>query len=107
MKRFHISIAVSDFTASVADYSKRLGSKPCVISEERYALWRTEILNFSISCKAGQVAGKVRHIGFEDPREKIFREEKDVNGVTWEYFSKETQQQEIDEKFPQAVKYGL
>lgn len=107
MKRFHISIAVADFAASVEDYSKRLGAQPQVVSEGRYALWRTELLNFSISCKSGQQSGLVRHIGFEDSAEKIFREEKDVNGIIWEYFSKETQQQEIDEKFPQAVKHGV
>jgi hypothetical protein len=107
MKRFHISIAVDDFTASLADYSQRLGTKPCVISKERYALWRTDILNFSISKKPGQQAGRVRHVGFEDPAQNIFREEKDVNGITWEYFSKEAQQQEIDDKFPQAVKHGV
>ena len=103
MKRFHISIAVDDFAASVADYSIRLGCPPCVVAEERYALWRTELLNFTISCKAGQKGGTVRHIGFEDDAEKTFREELDINGITWEYFPKEAQQRETEEKFPEAI----
>jgi hypothetical protein len=108
MKRFHISIAVAEFAASVEEYSRRLSLAPCVVAEGRYALWRTDLLNFSISCKAGQAAGVVRHIGFEDDAEKTFREEKDVNGLTWEYFSRAAQESEIDDKFPQAVKrYGL
>lgn len=99
MKRFHISIAVEDFAASVFDYSKRLGAPPCVVKENRYALWRTELLNFSISCKPGQPAGLVRHIGFEDGSETGLREETDVNGIIWEYFTPRAQEQEIKEKF--------
>lgn len=104
MKRFHISIAVSDFAASIADYSQRLGCNPSVVKDGRYALWRTELLNFTISCKPGQVAGVVRHIGFEDENEPTFREEHDANGIMWEYFSKEGQAREINEKFPDAKK---
>ena len=105
MKRFHISIAVSDFSASVTDYSKRLGCKPTVLVEGRYALWKTDILNFTISFREGQQTSMVRHIGFEDDGEKTFREERDANGITWEYFSAETQMQEVKEKFP-GVKHG-
>src|ERR1700723_1030668 len=100
MKRFHISISVTDFAAAVPDYSKRLEAKPCVIKDGRYALWRTDLLNFSISCKPDQAAGRVRHIGFEDDSVTGFREETDSVGITWEYFSKEAQQKEIGEKFP-------
>lgn len=102
MKRFHISIAVSDFAASFADYSTRLGVAPCAVQDGRYALWRTDTLNFSISCKPGQKAGVVRHLGFEDDHEAAFREEADVNGITWEYFSREGQLEEIRTKFPEA-----
>jgi len=98
MKRFHISISVEDFPAAIADYTKRLGATPCVVKENRYALWRTELLNFSISCKPDQPAGLVRHIGFEDSEETGFREEKDNVGIVWEYFSAEAQQKEIEEK---------
>jgi hypothetical protein len=103
MKRFHISIAVSDYAAAVADYSKRLGVSPCVSQEGRYALWRTDLLNFTISCKAGQQAGVVRHIGFEDDVAQGFHEETDSAGIVWEYFTKEGQMKEIRDKFPQAI----
>jgi hypothetical protein len=103
MKRFHISIAVADFDAALADYSQRLACQPCVIDTGRYALWRNDLLNFSISCKSGQVAGVVRHIGFEDDAEPGFREEKDTTGLTWEYFSPAAQLAEIHDKFPGAT----
>ena len=99
VKRFHISIAVTDYAAAVADYSKRLGEAPIIAKEGRYALWRTDILNFTISCKPGQEAGRVRHIGFEDNDEEGFREETDSAGLVWEYFSLEAQENEIEEKF--------
>lgn len=103
MKRFHISIATDNYAASVADYSKRLGNPPCVTQEGRYALWRTDILNLSISCKPGQINGSVRHVGFEDDTAKGFSEATDCNGITWETFSREGQLEEIKEKFPEAV----
>ena len=102
MKRFHISIAVTDFAASIADYNKRLGCQPCALKDGRYALWKTDILNFSISCK-GEAPGRVRHLGFEDSEAKGFFEETDVNGIVWERFTSETQAEEIRDKFPGAV----
>jgi catechol 2,3-dioxygenase-like lactoylglutathione lyase family enzyme len=94
-KRFHISISTADFEASVRDYTARLGAKPDVTVQGRYARWRTDLLNFSISCKPDQKGGLVRHIGFEDADEAVFREERDANGITWEYFSEPAQQEEI------------
>lgn len=99
MKRFHISISTQDFAGSLADYSERLGCKPCVTVDGRYALWRTPSLNFSISCKEGQPGGIVRHLGFEDAAAGSFSEEADVNGIVWEHFSQAVQQKEIEEKF--------
>lgn len=104
MRRFHISISTEDFAASVQDYTKRLGCEPCVVDQGRYALWRTEQLNFTISCKPGQKGGAVRHLGFEDDTAQGFSESKDTNGITWEHFSEKTQWNEIKEKFPEAVK---
>ena len=104
MKRFHLSIAVADFAASVADYSKRLGAAPCAVKEGRYALWRTDILNFSISCKPDEVPGRVRHLGFEDSSATGFAEETDVNGLVWETFTTEAQEQEILGKFGLTLK---
>lgn len=95
-RRFHISVSVTDYDGSVRDYTERLGSVPVTSVKNRYALWRTDLLNFSISCKPGQSAGIVRHIGFEDSAEQTFREEQDINGITWEYFNEAAQQSEID-----------
>lgn len=103
MKRFHISIAVSDFAAALADYSQRLQAVPCVVSAGRYAQWQTECLNFTISCKPGQKAGQVRHIGFEDDTAAGMREELDTAGLTWEYFHPDAQMEEVRRKFPDAV----
>jgi len=98
-KKFHISISTENFDGSVKDYSNRLNAKPEVVVPGRYALWRTEILNFSISCKPGQKAGMVRHIGFEDGAAEKFVEEQDINGIIWEYFSEAEQKREIKEHF--------
>lgn len=103
-KRFHISIAVEDYEAAVADYTKRLGGAPDMVLPGRYARWRTELLNFTISCKPGQEAGMVRHIGFEDSAEPGLREETDAAGILWEYFSEEAQASEIRARFPGAGK---
>lgn len=103
MKRFHISISVDDFAAAVSDYSKRLNCEPCVVQAGRYAQWRTDLLNFTISCKPGEKAGRVRHIGFEDSSVKGMREEVDTAGITWEYFHPEAQEQEVRSKFPNAL----
>ena len=99
MNRFHISISVDDYDASVADYSKRLGCTPDKEVKGRYARWRTDLLNFTISCKADQKGGHVRHVGFEDEAAKSFSESVDVNGIVWESFTIEAQDAEIKEKF--------
>jgi hypothetical protein len=95
-KRFHISVSTTDYDASVADYSARLGTKPDAVIPGRYARWRTDLLNFSISCKPDQPGGIIRHIGFEDEAELVFREEQDRNGITWEYFTESAQTEEIE-----------
>jgi len=102
MKRFHISLSVGDFAASLADYNHRLGCAPYALLDGRYALWKTDILNFSISCKPGETAGTVRHIGFEDDSLSGATEEKDAAGIIWEYFSPQAQDDEIKTKFPTA-----
>lgn len=94
-KRFHISISTQDYAASVADYSARLGKQPDTAVDGRLAIWRTEELNFSISCKPGQKGGMVRHIGFEEDGVAVMREETDCNGLVWEYFTAAQQQDEV------------
>jgi len=103
MKRFHISVSTADFEASVRDYTARLGAPPDVSIPGRYARWRTDLLNFTVSCKPGQPGGIIRHIGFEDEALSNFREEQDVNGITWEYFDEPSQGHEI-EKLVAAIK---
>jgi catechol 2,3-dioxygenase-like lactoylglutathione lyase family enzyme len=104
-KRFHISISTTDFNASLRDYTVRLDAEPDVVIPGRYARWRTDLLNFSISCKPDQTGGIIRHIGFEDDSLNGFTEEQDANGVTWEYFDEPSQQEEIG-KLKAAMKQG-
>lgn len=99
MKKFHIAIAVSNIPESIQDYSGRLGCKPCVIVGDEYALWRTDLLNFSIR-KTDESVGTIRHIGWEDPEAFEFTKEKDVNGIVWEKFNSDGQLQEIRENWP-------
>ena len=86
MKRFHIALAVKDLDASIDDYSRRLGQAPQAVVLGKYAMWRTEQLNFSIKHQP-EVAGQLRHVGFEDDDAPGFSSEADVNGVPWERFS--------------------
>lgn len=65
MKRFHIALAVKDLRVSIGDYSDRLGQRPNAVVPGKYAMWRTELLNFSIN-EMPDRAGQLRHIGFED-----------------------------------------
>lgn len=99
MKRFHIAIGVSDLPRSIADYSARLGCKPCVVVPEAYALWRTESLNFSIRITESE-AGIIRHLGWEDPAASSFIAATDVNGILWEQFTAEQQAGEIHDIWP-------
>lgn len=94
MKRFHIAIGVTSIEASVADYTRRLGCEPCVVVPDQYALWRTETVNFSIR-KTGERPA-LRHLGWEDPEAQSFSIETDPNGIAWERFSAEQQDQEIE-----------
>jgi len=86
MKRFHIALAVNDLEASIADYDLRLGQSADVIVPGQYAMWRTDLLNFSINQQPG-CGGQLRHVGFEDDGAQGFTSETDVNGLAWELFS--------------------
>jgi len=98
MKRFHIALAVGDLRDSIADYSARLGQRPNVVVEGKYAMWRTELLNFSINQNAER-AGQLRHIGFEDDGAEGFSSTADVNGIEWELFSAQAQDERIVEMY--------
>jgi len=101
-KKFHISVAVSDIEATVQEYSRRLGAAPTLVVADEYALWRTEILNFSIR-KTMDAPGSVRHVGWEDSAATGFAREKDVNGLLWEHFTQKDQQEEIVRLWPTAI----
>ena len=104
MKRFHIAIAVRDLAESITDYSTRLGQQPNAIVEGKYAMWRTDLLNFSINQMpdGSQLkAGQLRHVGFEDDSVTGYSSTIDVNGIEWESFS----QKEQDERIVAA--YGI
>ena len=103
MRRFHISLAVADLTASVRDYSARLGVEPAAVVSGKYAMWRTAELNFSIN-QMPQRVGQLRHLGFEDSAAGDFSSDHDVNGIEWELFSPKAQDEKIVEVYGVPVK---
>ncbi len=94
MKRFHIALAMDDLDSSIADYSIRLGQKSTVVVSNKYAMWRTDTLNFSIN-QTPDRAGQLRHVGFEDEAVQGFPSNYDTNGLEWEFFSPQAQDQKI------------
>lgn len=102
MKKFHIAISTNNIEASVADYSKRLGTAPCSYIVNEYALWRTQSLNVSVRQDASCACGELRHFGWEDSSATQFSQDTDVNGIIWEHFSAEQQAEEINELWPSA-----
>jgi hypothetical protein len=103
MKRFHIALAVADLDASIADYSQRLGQTPTAVVPGVYAMWRTDLLNFSINHQPGN-AGQLRHVGFEDDTASGYSSSTDVNGLLWELFSAQEQDQRITATYGIAVR---
>lgn len=101
MKKIHIAIGVLDIARSVEDYSQRLGSQPSVVIPNEYALWRTEILNFSIR-RVSELPGTLRHLGWEDSAASNFTQDTDANGIVWERFNAEMQADEIKDAWPQS-----
>ena len=96
MKRFHIALAVDDLNSSITDYSARLEQQPTVVVSDKYAMWRTDTLNFSIN-QIPDRAGQLRHLGFEDEAVQGFSSTYDTNGLEWELFSPQAQDQKIIE----------
>ena len=102
MKRFHIALAVRDLGESIADYRTRLGQEPNVVVAGKYAMWRTDLLNFSINENPAR-AGQLRHVGFEDDAVEGFTSTSDVNGIEWELFSRKEQDARIVEIYGTPV----
>ena len=103
MKRFHIALAVRDLQASIADYSDRLGQAPNAVVVGKYAMWRTDLLNFSIN-EMPESAGQLRHVGFEDDVVQGYSSTRDVNGIEWELFSGKEQDERIVQAYGVPVK---
>ena len=102
MRRFHIALAVADLATSIGDYSRRLGVAPTAVVPGKYALFRTDQLNFSIN-QLPERAGQLRHLGFEDEAASGFSSDHDVNGIEWELFSPAAQDAKIPEVYGATV----
>lgn len=100
MKKIHIAISTDKIDETIADYSARFGVTPCSSVAGEYALWRTEVMNFSVRQDPGCDSGSLRHLGWEDAQATAFTQETDVNGIVWERFSAEQQADEINELWP-------
>jgi hypothetical protein len=98
MKRFHIALAVRDLEASIGEYSRRLGQSATVVVPGKYAMWRTDLLNFSINQNPDRT-GQLRHVGFEDDGVQGFASSRDINGIEWELFSPAAQDDKIVEMY--------
>lgn len=103
--KFHVALSVVDIEASVDEYSKRLKCAPQIVVPGEYALWRTETLNFSIRKTHESEAGKLRHVGWEDPDATSFETQSDINGVLWERFTADHQRDEILAIWPTTTDY--
>jgi hypothetical protein len=103
MKRFHIALAVASLDASIEDYTRRLDQPPIAVVPGRYAMWRTDLLNFSINVMPDK-SGQLRHVGFEDDAVEGYSSSKDVNGLEWELFSVKEQDRRIVETYGEAVR---
>ncbi len=105
MRRFHIALAVANLAQSIEDYRRRLGVPPTAVVPGKYALFRTEQLNFSIN-QMPERAGQLRHLGFEDETARGFSSDHDVNGIEWELFSPSDQDAKIPEVYGTNVVWG-
>ena len=103
--KFHVALSVADIESSVEEYSERLKCAPQIVVPGEYALWRTENLNFSIRKTPESEAGKLRHLGWEDPDASAFETQSDINGVLWERFAAPHQRDEILALCPSATDY--
>lgn len=103
MKRFHIALAVRNLEESIADYNARLGQSPNAVVPGKYAMWRTDLLNFSIN-QMPERTGQLRHLGFEDDAVAGYSSTIDVNSIEWESFSQKEQDERIVAAYGTPVK---
>ena len=102
MKKIHVAIGVSDIERCVREYNRRLRQEADLVIPNQYALWRTQTLNLSIRKVSEEEAGKLRHLGWENPEAPEFSSDYDCNGILWEEFTTEQQDQEIERTWPEA-----
>jgi len=102
LKKVHIAISSNNIEETIADYTARFGLAPCSSVPGEYALWRTEIMNFSVRQDAKCSPGALRHLGWEYAQATAFTQESDVNSIVWERFSAQQQADEINELWPDA-----
>ena len=100
VQKLHLAISTANIEKTVADYSNRLQTKPCLVIAGEYALWRTVSLNVSVRRDASGKSGELRHLGWEDPSAMAFDLDVDVNGIVWERFTAQQQADEINELWP-------
>jgi hypothetical protein len=101
MRRIHIALAVGNIEQSVNDYTRRIGCHPTVVVAGKYAMWRTDQMNFSIN-EIPERAGQLRHLGFEDDAVSGFSSDTDSNDILWELFSPQAQDQKIIEIYGES-----
>ncbi len=65
MKKFHMTLAVSNIPTSVHEYSQRPSQPPDWIIPDHYALWRTATLNLSIRTPSTAHSQPLRHLDWE------------------------------------------
>jgi catechol 2,3-dioxygenase-like lactoylglutathione lyase family enzyme len=98
-QRVHIALAMPDLAAAIHDYAKRLGVMPSVVAVGEYALFRTPILNLSLTFAPASKTS-VRHLGFEDASCLQKSADADPGGMMWERFSVQHQADEIKKLWP-------
>lgn len=103
MKKLHLAIVTNSIDDTVEDYSLRLGSSPCVLVPNTYALWHKEYINLSVRYDPSCKPGELRHLGFEDPDAEKFTTSKDVNKITWENSNAQQQAEEIFDVWPDTA----
>jgi catechol 2,3-dioxygenase-like lactoylglutathione lyase family enzyme len=104
VRRLHIALAVDDLDATVRDYTERLGAEPVAVVSDTYALWRTPEVNLSVNCVASPDQ-RLRHLGFEDEACGPKSISTDVNGLVWEAFTSEQQDEEIVRAYGPPVRH--
>jgi hypothetical protein len=105
MQRIHIALAVKNLDESIKDYAQRLAVQPSFVANDKYALFRTDMLNLSIT-QDQENAGQLRHLGVENSQAQDCTYDYDVNGIKWENFQQQHQENEILEFYPEAKKYS-